>query len=117
MTLQELVAELDALRADHARLGAIVRGDRLLELVIAKLQSIDLDGESLDGPELDTTEAGRLLNLSPKTVERLCRQRKIPARKTSSSKRGRWRITRAALQDYRTGRIRPQRNNLKLWGT
>ncbi len=106
MTLAELVAELDALRADYARLDAQVRGDRLLDLVIAKLESVDLDGDPLDGPDLTTEEAGKKLKMSAKTVERRCREGKIKARKTSEG--GQWRISLAALREYRQGRSRPR---------
>lgn len=113
MTLAELVVELDALRVDYSRLGAFVRADGLLELVIAKLECVDLEGVPLDGPDLSTEEAGRLLSLSTKTVERLCRDGKISGRKTTQ--RGRWRISRSALQDYRNGRRSRKSSELKLW--
>ena len=113
MTLADLVAELDSLRADYSRLGAFVRADALLELVMAKLECVDLGGVPLDGPDLSTEEAGRLLSLSTKTVERLCRDGKISGRKIS--RRGNWRISRSALQDYRNGRGSRKSSELKLW--
>ena len=113
MTLADLVAELDSLRADYSRLGAFVRADALLELVMAKLECVDLEGEPLDGPDLGTAETGHLLGLSPKTVERLCRDGKISGRKTTQ--RGRWRISRAALQDYRNGCKSRKSSELRLW--
>ncbi|UCC83379.1 MAG: helix-turn-helix domain-containing protein [Gemmatimonadota bacterium] len=112
MTLAELIAELEDMRVDYARLAAMVRGDKLIELVIAKLGQVDLHGDPLDGPDLNTKEAGRLLGLAPKTVERLCRQRELTARKTSPN--GEWRISRAALQEYRN-RKKSEKPTLKVW--
>lgn len=112
MTLADLITELQAMRADYHRLDAYVRGAALLDLVIAKAQTVDpeeLDG--LDGPDLDTAEAGRLLGQSQKTGERKCRSGEIRARKTSEH--GEWRITRAALQEYRSGKKR--RPQLKFY--
>ncbi|MHC4108397.1 MAG: helix-turn-helix domain-containing protein [Planctomycetota bacterium] len=83
-----------------------MRGDRLLDLVIAKIESIDLDGDPLDGPDLNTKEAGEKLRMSAKTVERRCREGKIEAHKTSDG--GQWRISLAALREYRQGRSRPR---------
>jgi excisionase family DNA binding protein len=102
MTLADLIAELEDMRSDYARLEATVRGDRLIDLVIAKLQQVDPTGDPLDGPDLDTAAAARLLGLAAKSVERLCRDGKIRARKTSAN--GEWRISRAALQEYRNRR-------------
>ncbi|UCC73022.1 MAG: helix-turn-helix domain-containing protein [Gemmatimonadota bacterium] len=111
MRLADLVAEFEGMRADYARLEAMVRGDRLIDFVIAKLEQVDTHGDPLDGPDMNTAEAGRLLGLAAKTVERLCRQRKIQARKTSPN--GEWRISRTALQEYRNGRS-STKTDLKL---
>jgi excisionase family DNA binding protein len=113
MRLADLVAELEGMRADYARLDGWVRGDRLIELVLAKLEQVDPTGDPLDGPDLDTAKAAHLLGLAAKTVERLCRDGRIRARKTSMQ--GEWRISRAALQDYRNGRS-SRKPNLKVMG-
>lgn len=113
MTLAELVADLESLAADYRRMEALVRADRLLELVIAKVEQVDLHGDSLDGPDMTTAQAADLLGLSTKTVERLCRDGQIRARRTS--KQGRYRIGREALREYRGNRQRARKPNLKLW--